>query len=121
VTRKVGTPRAAKKRADTYFSKIIRARDQHCQACSSEENLQCAHIFSRRFSNTRCDMENAVCLCAKCHHYFTDKPTEWGRWVLGYMGEDHYEALLARSMVVSPRFDWEAKADELREIWRTFQ
>ena len=42
---------AAKKRCDVLFSRIIRAHGR-CVRCGSVDNLQCAHVISRRFVNT---------------------------------------------------------------------
>ena len=98
MTRQVGTPKGAKKRADDLFSKIVRSRGE-CVKCGSTDFLQTAHIISRRFSNTRCDEDNAFCACARCHHYWTDHPVDFGIFVIETIGEDAYADLLKRSQV----------------------
>ena len=92
--------RGAKARADDLFSKIVRSRGACCN-CGKTENLQCAHVISRRFANTRCDEWNAFCLCARCHHYYTDHPVDWGKFVLEVMGENAYTRLRERSQLTS--------------------
>lgn len=96
MSRQVGSPKGMKLRADKLFSQIIRSRGA-CQACGKTLNLQCAHVISRRFANTRCDEDNAFCLCAGCHMYYTDHPVEFGTFVLTLMDEADYTALTARS------------------------
>jgi 5-methylcytosine-specific restriction endonuclease McrA len=56
-----------KKKADILFSSHIRKRDGHCLICKSKDNLNCAHILSRRHTLLRWDKNNAVCLCWSCH------------------------------------------------------
>lgn len=78
-------PRKRRKRpyyktVDDLFSKVVRRRG-NCVRCLSTHRLQCAHIVSRRYRATRWDLDNAVCLCAKCHTYFTHRPLEWDQWI----------------------------------------
>lgn len=63
--------------ADAAFSRFIRARDVCCLKCASRENLQCAHIISRRYRQLRWDSRNAMALCRSCHVYFEHRPLEW--------------------------------------------
>ena len=75
------TAKGAKKACDQVFSELIR-RHGRCENCGGiNGRLECAHIISRRFSNTRVTFSNAFCLDSKCHHYFTDHPVEFGRFV----------------------------------------
>lgn len=84
---------------------------RHTRECK----LQAAHVRSRRYSNTRTDLENAVCLCARCHAYYTDHPHEFGVWLLGERGQEWHDALVARSHQLT-KVDWEAEVDRLRGI-----
>jgi hypothetical protein len=68
---------------------------------------------SRRFSATRCDERNALCLCARCHHHYTDRPVEFGVFVIGMMGSTEYAALNARAQRVK-KMDWQAEVERLR-------
>lgn len=116
--RKVASPKGAKAKADRLFSLIIRARGA-CEACGATANLQCAHIVSRRFSHTRCDEENAFCLCAGCHHHFTDHPVEFAEFVLRERG-DTYPAVYLRSQATG-KVDWFQVAVRLQERWNSLQ
>lgn len=77
----------AKGEADRLFSLLVRKRG-YCEAHARETgkyecraDLQCAHIISRRYLNVRWDTENALCLCAGHHAYFTHNPLEWEVWL----------------------------------------
>jgi hypothetical protein len=114
MTRNLGTTKGAKKRADDMFSKIVRSRGA-CQYCgrSNGVQLQCAHIISRRYSNTRCVEANAFCLCASCHARFTDHPVEFSDFVLMTIGRGEYERLVRLSQEIV-KVDWDRVAAELR-------
>ena len=68
--------------ADRVFSLYIRKRDGACRACgySWPSELQCAHIWSRRYYAIRFDERNAVALCRGCHIMFTHSPVHWAVW-----------------------------------------
>ena len=70
------------KRLDLLFSKIIRDANQ-CHRCLKYgvKNLQCAHLISRSYRQTRWNAENAICLCSGCHMYFTHHPLEWEEYI----------------------------------------
>lgn len=90
-------PKGPKGKADRLFSLVVRARGE-CAACHATEDLQCAHIRSRRFSWTRTLEANAVCLCRSCHMRFTHDPLLWVRWVDGRIGARAHDELRARSL-----------------------
>lgn len=97
-------------------SKIVRARGR-CLKCGEQDptKLQCAHIISRRYSHTRTDEDNAFCLCAKCHFYFTVSPVEFAKFVFEQIGEDAYEALLRKSQLTT-KMDWTQEKERLRQV-----
>ncbi len=107
--------KAAKGRADRYFSLLIRATKgaNGCQACGKNTDLQCAHVLSRSFAVTRCMTENAFALCGSCHWLFTNNALEWGAFIERTIGIDAYHELweLARS---SRKVDWVETARELK-------
>lgn len=104
----------AKDKADILFSRIIRSKGA-CERCGeSNVQLQCAHWISRRYAWTRTYEDNAFCLCAKDHHYFTDHPTEFGKWAIGMRSEDTYQAVLERSQR-RDKFDWPAELERLQQ------
>lgn len=76
---------------------VIRQRGA-CQNCGSTDTLQAAHIISRRYAATRCDPNNAFCLCATCHRRFTEWPLEFHDFVIDHIGADGYDDLRAKAM-----------------------
>ena len=88
-----------RKQADHWFSLIIRAKGK-CDNCKSTFSLQCAHICSRRYLNLRWDVRNAVCLCAKCHVYYTYRPIEWNIWVNKRIGEKVHDGLKKEALKI---------------------
>ena len=77
---------------DKLCSQIVRARGS-CEKCKSKESLQCCHIFSRKYNNTRWDLDNLLCLCAKDHFLFHAEPLYFAEWVKLHLGEEKYELL----------------------------
>lgn len=70
--------------ADRLFSELIRSRG-HCERCGSPRDLECAHVLSRRYLNTRWREENARCLCMVCHRWAHQFPGEFIHWI----GDDY--------------------------------
>ena len=97
---------------DKWFSVIVRAEGR-CRRCGTTEGLQCAHIVSRRYSGTRFSRDNAMCLCARCHMYFTHRPLEWDEYVTSLMGESAYADLKRRAIGFQGPLDRRAVAHEL--------
>ena len=108
------TSKSMKAASDKLFSKIVRSVGQ-CEHCGSRAYLQCCHWISRRYAHTRTDFDNAFCLCATCHIWFTDHPTEWGRWAVGMRGEETYQRILEQSRDRG-KFDWFAEYDRLKTM-----
>ena len=108
--------KGAKKKADDLFSRIIRSKG-FCENCGNDDysKLQCAHIISRRYSNTRVDFANALCLDAKCHLYFTDHPLEFASFV----HSKRSPAVLRRLQELSQstaKVDWTAEVVRLAAV-----
>ena len=82
-----------KGKATKLHSRIVRHRAKRCERCGSKDNLQCAHIISRTFSATRCELENALCLCASCHKWTELFPVSFARLVDKHIGADVYAGL----------------------------
>lgn len=99
-------------KADKLFSRYIRLRDRECRSCLTPLNLQCAHIFSRRYMSVRFDPANAMALCAGCHKKYTHNPIEWEDFCIKQMGVDDYQDLRRRAVVLT-RLDYE---EVLRDI-----
>lgn len=92
------------KKCDILFSKIIRNRDKRCLYCGKTENLQCAHIFSRRHLNTRWDTQNAVTLCIKDHIYGIahKEPYLFAKWLRDRFGQEYLDELEEKARSTKP-------------------
>lgn len=86
-------------KADELFSKLVRERDGRCQwpGCQSTK-IYTHHIFSRRYLQTRWDMENGISLCV--HHHSLEahnNAEEFRDFILKRMGNQRFMALKARA------------------------
>ena len=102
-----------KRQADRLFSLIIRSRDG-CERCGEGSQLQCAHVFSRRYLGTRWDERNAFCLDSGCHIFMTYRPLEWEDWCIARMGRDAWEALRQKALIVT-KPDYPMLVESLRQ------
>lgn len=110
---------AVKVEATRLHSQIVRARG-YCEYCgdawrSTGSKLECAHIISRRFAQTRTDLDNAFCLCSRCHMRFTEWPLEFADFVTSKIGGDGYRALMEKAKAPG-KVDWYAELDRLRAL-----
>ncbi|MGI5828440.1 MAG: hypothetical protein ACOX6V_05470 [Patescibacteria group bacterium] len=87
------TTKTLKLKADRLFSQLVRMRNV-CEWCGAKnDTLQCAHVFSRKYLNTRWASLNCLCLCAKCHFKAHQEPVEFVEFVKKYLGEETYAEL----------------------------
>ncbi len=88
------TPRAKLiKELDKLFAQKIKSVG-YCQKCGKKEGLQVAHIFSRRNKCIRWNEGNAVCLCLRCHLYWSHKePYEFIKWVSEFKDLDKLQEI----------------------------
>lgn len=113
----INRPKGAKGAADRIFSEIIRSVG-YCENCFRKPplvQLQCAHIISRRYSNTRVDIRNAMCLCAGCHRYYTDHPVEFSKFVQRSWAAEFYDDTYAKSQS-SSKVDWPSLQRQLKDV-----
>lgn len=117
----VSRARGDKAKCDVLFSKIVRARGA-CIACgeSRYEQLQTAHIISRRYAHTRCDLDNAFCACASCHARWTANPVEFGRFVDTEIGSKYYDYLAVKA-AKRTKVDWSLQRERLTDLWREIE
>lgn len=111
--------KGAKAKCDKLFSEIIRSLGE-CEAagyapgqCSPQ--LQCMHIISRRFSNTRTDLRNAFCGCAAHHRYYTDQPREFSKFITETWAQEYYDHIHRKSQEYA-KVDWDDELTRLQEI-----
>jgi hypothetical protein len=112
------TKTSLRNKLDRLCSQIVRARGK-CEKCGKKKNLQSAHIFGRRFLNTRWLLENQLCLCPDCHINFAhQKPILFAEWVRKYLREEKYEALKeAHRQIYKPTIeDLQIKLKTLEEL-----
>jgi hypothetical protein len=99
-------------KADKLWSLMIRQRDGHCRRCGTTENLQAAHVISRRYKAIRWDPRNGICLCRGCHHWNHHHPVEFDWWVQDLIGKDTYESLRSEAL----NYVRELKRTDLQEV-----
>jgi hypothetical protein len=83
---------------DIAFSKMIRDRDGWtCQYCGHTREagfkIECAHIFGRRDALLRCEPDNALALCFKCHAEMHAHPAVFVEFVQKHLGMERFERL----------------------------
>lgn len=115
-TQRKPTRTSQKKKADDLFRKIIRSRG-HCEAAGWDRLrcggvLQTAHIVPRRYLSVRWDEENAYCMCAAHHTYFTYFPLAWERFRDSRLGA-FYLVLRARAEAADGPPDYAAVLERL--------
>ena len=91
-----------------------------CEACgkdSSQVQLQCAHINSRRFSSTRTLLINAYSLCAGCHRFYTDHPREFSRFITRTWHQPMYDLVYQMSRATTAiKTDFTERLEFLKQI-----
>lgn len=103
-----------KGRATKLHAELVRARGA-CERCGSTAYLQCAHIVSRRFSHTRCELDNAWALCARCHAELTADPFAHVAFAHATIGEARYAELRAQALRRT-KVDWAQVLADLRAV-----
>lgn len=108
---------SAKKTADLYFSKVVRARGA-CERCGGTGPLECAHVIRRRYVgdpdgvSLRHNEDNAWALCPPCHREVDTNAVEFGDLVMATIGRDKFSELVA--VKNAPHRPWR-EADWQRE------
>ena len=105
----------AKRRATILHSEIVRARGA-CERCGRTNNLQCAHIISRRYSATRVRLDNAWCLCASCHWWVDQHADDKMRLVHDTIGEDRFKEIKQAAILNTGKWDWDAEVARLASL-----
>lgn len=84
------TRKSIRRKLDSIVSEIVRAKG-YCERCKRfDGTLQTAHIFSRKYLNLRWDLDNLLCLDARCHFWAHQNPVEFTEWLKIYIGEIKY-------------------------------
>ena len=109
---------------DTLAAQACKKRHNwRCARCHKQHptggNLDAHHIVKRRVMATRWDLGNLMPLCRyTCHEHAELNPDDARDWACEWLGEEAYEALMARSRVLVRRTveDLQALRDELKEM-----
>jgi 5-methylcytosine-specific restriction endonuclease McrA len=88
-------------KCDKLFADIIKSTGQ-CDRCGKTKPLNCAHIISRAYRNTRWNLENAVCLCVGCHFWAHQNPVGFTKWLQDYYGEDIHDRMKRVAQSIEP-------------------
>lgn len=112
------TAKSYRAECDRLFSLRVRSRGI-CQApqfdgIACSQGLQCAHIVKRRYLSVRWDDDNAACLCAAHHAYFTYLPIAEERFHNWLMSPPRFEALKRRAEDHRGAPDYEAVLARLK-------
>jgi hypothetical protein len=97
------TRKQAVNRADTAFSRYIRARDNWtCFTCHKRGEdkdgvMQCGHLITRAKYSTRWDERNAVCQCSGCNLRHEYQPEILTDAYISHHGVDVYHQLVYAS------------------------
>lgn len=117
------SPSAAtlKRKATTLHSAYVRARDGRCVRCGSTTGqLQCMHVFSRRYAATRSDERNGHTGCAACHRWLGENPLEHVTFFRQYLGDEVFFALKDKAYAGvgarSSKAFWQAEVERLAEL-----
>lgn len=70
----------AKHHADWMMADHVKASEGCCRRCGTTQDLQAAHVMSRRYMATRWDRANIMALCRTHHYMFTEHPLKWEQW-----------------------------------------
>lgn len=90
-----------RKKLDQLCREVVFLRDRDCQWCGGSQNLQWAHIVSRRYLSTRWSLSNSLVLCAGCHLRWHHRPLEGAAW----FGERFPERALSLRVIRNGKVD----------------
>ena len=120
------TRKRAVNRADTAFSRYIRARDNWvCFICGKtgydrDGVLQCGHLITRSKHSVRWDERNAACQCSGCNRSHEFQPEIFTALWIEHHGVDAYHKLVYDSNQIVKRSVEEINdlADYYTEMYR---
>jgi len=90
-------PKHLTKELDFLYGRLIHTRDPFCMRCGSNDWPECSHHISRERHGTRWDPDNACIHCKECHVYLTYHPNIHVEWIIDFIGQERYEALLDKA------------------------
>ena len=78
---------------DKYTSRIVRRRDRRCVTCGTRRNLQCSHLYSRRYLAIRFNLINCNAMCGRCNRRHNYDPFPYISYMQGNHGSEAVEEL----------------------------
>jgi hypothetical protein len=98
------------KKCDVLVSLIVRNRDRQCVTCvflgkypktikQPVKILQCGHLFSRKYGNTRFDLTNCYAQCAGCNKRHVYDTTSYTDWFITKFGVETWRELYQKTRV----------------------
>lgn len=95
-----------KNKLDKIWREIVQSRGA-CEYCGTKSGqLHAHHIRSRRFLNTRWDLDNAILLCATHHFFAHQQGIFFDNWLIETRGEEWFRQLKRRSdEIIKPKFE----------------
>lgn len=113
---------------ESYFNKIIRARDKTCRICvtlGTEPTLPLdVHHVSGRVGRLEWDTSCAILLCRCCHSLIHDRPNTGAAMLNRTLGRSEYERMMWQKR--NPTGEWidthsESKKlrDELKQLLKS--
>jgi len=85
--------KSIRNRLDKQIGECVRARGA-CERCGKIMQLQCCHIFSRRYKKLRHDERNLLALCASCHFWAHANPILFSEFCREYLGDEKFQELI---------------------------
>ena len=120
--------KAWRKKADVLWSQIIRLPGK-CAICGRTTSLQAHHLIHKSAVFFRHNLENGICLCARCHEYAysTDKqpgavsahgsPWAFEKWMQEHRPQQFDWWQKNRwEVITGKRIDYEAIYDNLEAV-----
>ena len=93
------------RKADSVYSKWLRAEIGKCERCGSRRSLQVSHFFGRANEAVRYFRDNTDCLCSGCHQYFTSNPLEYVEFKKKQLGKQRFKMLQVAANTYQKRDD----------------
>lgn len=104
-----------KNKATKIASEIVRSRG-YCEWCGARNvRFEAAHIISRTYSKTRCDLNNMLCLCSACHRKGHQFPTLFTELVIKIIGQEKLDELHAEAQRTDYKVDYGAIIADLKD------
>lgn len=93
------------------WSKCVRTKQRVCRICGSTYRPQGHHIRGRGNASTRYDLQNGLCICAKCHCLQKFNSERFQDLVISVIGEAEYKRLKMKSLQT---YKW--TVEELKDL-----